>query len=226
MTQRKMRRYPGGLFLTLEGPEGSGKSTQIPFLATVLRKAGFSVTSTREPGGTKMAEAIRKTLLSASSKESVLPETEALLVLAARSQHVAHVIRPALNQGGIVLCDRFADSTFAYQGFGRGLSLTWLQSANRAATGGLMPHLTLLLDIPVPIGLARRRRARGIRNRLDRESAKFHERVRRGFLTLSSRTPRRIKVINASQPVAVVRAEIEALVLGWLRAREPRNGIS
>jgi dTMP kinase len=226
MTPGKKRRYPGGLFLTLEGPEGSGKSTQIRFLATVLRKAGFSVTSTREPGGTALAEAIRKTLLSASSKEPILPETEALLVLAARSQHVAHVIRPALNQRSIVLCDRFADSTFAYQGFGRGLSLTWLQSANRAATGGLMPDLTLLLDIPVPIGLARRRHARGNRNRLDRESAKFHERVRRGFLRLASRAPGRIKVINAHQPVDAVRAEIEALMLGWLRARGRRSGMS
>jgi dTMP kinase len=224
MTQGRKKRHPEGVLLTLEGPEGSGKSTQMPFLATVLRKAGYSVIPTREPGGTKMAEAIRKTLLSASSDESILPQTEALLVLAARSQHVAHVIRPALDQGSIVLCDRFADSTFAYQGFGRGLSLTWLESANRAATGGLMPRLTLLLDLPVSIGLARRRHASGNRNRMDRESATFHERVRQGFLTLASRTPRRIKVINANQPVGVVRAEIEALVLGWLRARERRSG--
>jgi dTMP kinase len=173
-----------------------------------------------------MAEAIRKTLLSATSKEPMTPEAEALLVLAARSQHVMHKIQPALAQGAIVLCDRFADSTFAYQGFGRGLPLSWLESANRAATGGLTPDVTLLLDAPVSIGLARRRRAHGHQNRLDRETAEFHRRVRKGFLTLASRMPRRIKVVNANQPVDVVRAEIAALVLGWLRMRERRSGAS
>lgn len=219
MKETANKRSPRGIFLTLEGPEGSGKSTQIPLLAAALRTAGYRVASTREPGGTKVAEAIRTLLLSASN-EPIMPETEALLVLAARSQHVAHVIRPALARGSIVLCDRFAHSTFAYQGFGRGVSLSWLQTANRAATGDLVPDLTLLLDIPVAKGLARRRQARGGRNRLDRESILFHERVRRGFLTLASRTPRRIKVINADRPVEVVRAEIEALVLGWLRTRQ------
>ena len=213
-----------GVFLTLEGPEGSGKSTQMFHLKTALRKAGYSVLNTREPGGTKMAEAIRETMLSATPEEPVMAETEALLVLAARSQHVAHLIRPALARGSIVLCDRFADSTFAYQGFGRGLSLSWLQDVNRAATGGLAPHLTVLLDVPASIGLARRRRARSHQNRLDRESASFHRRVRRGFLTLASRTPGRIKVVNANRPVEVVQAEIESLVLGWLRSRERRLG--
>ena len=171
-----------------------------------------------------MAEAIRKVLLSATSKEPIAPETEALLVLAARSQHVAHFIRPALARGSIVLCDRFADSTFAYQGYGRGLSLSWLQMANRAATDGLMPHLTLLFDLPASVGLARRRRTRGTSNRLDRESEQFHRRVRRGFLRLASRSPRRIKVVDANRPVNVVRAEIAGLVLGWLRNRERRRG--
>jgi dTMP kinase len=222
MKQTPDKSFARGIFLTLEGPEGSGKSTQIPLLAAALRSAGYRVASTREPGGTKVAEAIR-TLLLSTSNEPIVPETEALLVLAARSQHVAHVIRPALARGSIVLCDRFAHSTFAYQGFGRGVSLSWLQTANRAATGDLVPDLTLLLDIPVARGLARRRQARDGRNRLDRESIMFHERVRRGFLTLASRTPRRIKVINADRPVEVVRAEIEALVLGWLRTRQRRS---
>ena len=224
MRQPRKRRARRGTFLTFEGTEGSGKSTQMLRLATSLRNAGYSVVSTREPGGTKMAEAIRETMLSATSKEPVVPETEALLVLAARSQHVAHLIRPALARGSIVLCDRFADSTFAYQGFGRGLSLSWLQNANRAATGGLTPHLTVLLDVPASIGLARRRRARGNHNRLDRESASFHQRVRRGFLTLATRSPRRIRVLDANRPVEVVRAEIQSLVLGWLRTRERRAG--
>jgi dTMP kinase len=219
MRQTRKRRGQRGLFLTLEGPEGSGKSTQMLLLGAALRKAGHSVVSTREPGGTKVAEAIRETLLCATSNEPITPHTEALLMLAARSQHVAHLIRPALDRGAIVLCDRFADSTFAYQGFGRRLSLSWLEHANRAATGGLMPHRTLLLDVPASIGLARRRGARGNQNRLDRESAAFHQRVRQGFLTLASRAPRRIKVVNANRPVQAVRAEIEALVLGWLRTR-------
>ena len=223
MGPRRKRRRPGGVFLTLEGPEGSGKSTQIRLLGAALRNAGYSVTSTREPGGTNTAEAIRKVLLSATTKEPIRPETEALLVLAARSQHVIHFIRPALARGSIVLCDRFADSTFAYQGYGRGLSLSWLRTANRAATGGLMPHLTLLFDLSASVGLARRRRTRGTSNRLDRESAQFHGRVRRGFLRLASRSPRRIKVVNANRPVNVVQAEIAGLVLGWLRARERRK---
>ena len=220
----KKRGHGIGLFVTVEGPEGSGKSTQIQYLDTALRKAGYSVTATREPGGTKVAEAIRRTLLSPGSDERIAPETEALLVLAARRQHVAHLIQPALARGSIVLCDRFADSTFAYQGFGRGLSLRWLRTANRGATGGLMPDLTLLLDVPPSIGLKRRGLARGTLNRLDRESLKFHQRVRQGFLTLASAAPQRIKVINAARPVTVVRAEIEALVLGWLRTKGRRAG--
>ena len=224
MDQRRKRRLPGGIFFTLEGPEGSGKSTQILHLGKALRNAGYSVTTTREPGGTKVAEAIREILLSATSSESITSEAEALLMLAARSQHVAHLIRPALAKGSIVLCDRFADSTLAYQGFGRGLSLSWLRRANRAATAGLTPHLTLLLDVAAPVGLTRRGRARGTTNRRDRESLRFHQRVRRGFLTLASRTPGRIKVINTNRPIEVVRAEIEALVLGWLRTRERRTG--
>jgi dTMP kinase len=156
--------------------------------------------------------------------ELITPESEALLVLAARSQHVARLIRPAVARGSIVLCDRFADSTFAYQGFGRGLSLSWLRTANEAATGGLMPDLTLLLDVPASVGLRRRGQARGSPNRLDRESLAFHQRIRRGFLSLASRAKRRIKVIDADRPAEAVRAEIEALVLGWLRTRERRAG--
>jgi dTMP kinase len=219
MGRQSKRRHGQGVFLTLEGPEGSGKSTQILLLGAALHQAGYPVAYTREPGGTKLAEAIRNTLLSASSDESIAPETEAFLVLAARSQHVTHFIRPALERGSIVLCDRFADSTFAYQGFGRGLSLSWLQTANEAATGGLMPDLTLLLDVPVTVGLARRQHANGNQNRLDQESRQFHMRVRQGFLKLASRTPRRIKVINANRQAPVVRAEILAVVLGWLRTR-------
>ena len=123
-----------GLFITLEGVEGSGKSTQIRHLAEVLTKAGYHVLQTREPGGTVTAEAIRHILLTASSHEPVTPQAEALLILAARCQHVTHLIMPALRRGTVVLCDRFSDSTFAYQGFARGLDLQWLRAANKVAT--------------------------------------------------------------------------------------------
>ncbi|HTL61965.1 MAG TPA: dTMP kinase [Nitrospira sp.] len=224
MNRTRRRSHPRGAFLTFEGPEGSGKSTQILYLTRTLRNAGYHVTATREPGGTKIAEAIRKTLLSATSHEPITAESEALLMLAARSQHVAQLIRPAVARGSVVLCDRFADSTFAYQGFGRGLSLSWLRTANEAATGGVMPDLTLLLDVPASVGLRRRGQAGGNPNRLDREALTFHQRVRRGFLSLASQARRRVKLIDADRPAEVVRAEIEALVLGWLRTRERRAG--
>lgn len=212
-----------GLFLTLEGLEGSGKSTQIRFLAAALRKAGYLVVQTREPGGTALAEAIRRVLLLALSRERVTAQAEALLILAARCQHVTHLIRPALERGAIVLCDRFSDSTLAYQGFARGLNRTWLETANAVATGGLRPDLTLLLDLPVAVGLARRRSARGRQNRLDRESKRFHGLVRRGFLTLAKQSPARIKIIEANRPAKDIRAEIEPIVLRWAKSRLGRK---
>jgi dTMP kinase len=147
------------------------------------------------------------------------PVAETLLILAARSQHVAHVIEPALRSGAIVLCDRFSDSTFAYQGFARGLPLDWLRSVNEVATQGRSPDLTLLLDLPVRLGLSRRQRARVNLNRLDRESERFHRHVRRGYLTLAAQTSRRTIIVDAARPEEKIRAEIETLVLGWLRSR-------
>ena len=213
-----------GLFITLEGPEGSGKSTQIRHLALALRRAGYNVVQTREPGGTTVAEAIRHTLLSSSFRETITPEAETFLILAARSQHVAHLIAPALQRGAIVLCDRFSDSTIAYQGIARGLNLEWLQAANAVATDGLEPDLTLLLDVPVLIGLARRRKGRGKQNRLDRESTRFHRLVRQGFMLLAKRQPRRIFIVNANQPEEGTRAKIVAFVLRWItRRRRPHR---
>jgi dTMP kinase len=216
MELQAKRRQARGLFVTLEGPEGSGKSTQIRYLARILRRSGYSVVQTREPGGTVIAEAIRQTLLLTSSRETITPETESLLILAARSQHVTHLIAPALRRGAIVLCDRFSDSTFAYQGFARGLDLTWLRAANAVATKGRNPDLTLLFDLPVKVGLARRGKARGKQNRLDRESEQFHRLVRRGFLTLATQARRRIKVIDADRSPQEIRAEVAAVVLGWV----------
>ncbi|MDH4188487.1 MAG: dTMP kinase, partial [Nitrospira sp.] len=204
------KRQTRGLFITLEGIEGSGKSTQIGHLATVLTEAGFRVLRTREPGGTATAEAIRHILLTAASQEPVTPQAEALLIFAARSQHVTHLIEPALQHGTVVLCDRFSDSTMAYQGFARGLDRQWLKKANAVATGGLTPDLTLVLDLPIAVGLARRRADRGQQNRLDREAERFHRKVRRGFLTLAAEEPRRIKIVNANQSAQEVRDELTA----------------
>lgn len=215
------KRQTRGLFITLEGVEGSGKSTQISHLAKVLTKAGYRVLQTREPGGTATAEAIRHILLTASSHEPVTPQTEALLILAARSQHVTHLIKPALQSGAVVLCDRFSDSTLAYQGFARGLDLQWLREANNVATGGLAPDLTLVLDLPISVGLARRKADRGQQNRLDQEAERFHRKVRRGFLTLAAEEPGRMKIVNANRPAQEVRDELTEIVIGWLK--KPRR---
>lgn len=207
------RRYHAkGFFITLEGPEGSGKSTQAVRLVAALKKAGYSVVRTREPGGTPLAETIRRALLSGSSHESVTAETEALLILAARSQHVAHTIMPALRREQVVVCDRFSDSTMAYQGYGRGVNMHWLRKANDVASGGLSPNLTLLFDLSASAGLARRRKARGEQNRLDRESEQFHRKVRQGFLALARQAPGRIAVIDARQRPDDIARVTQALV--------------
>lgn len=215
-------RRTRGLFITFEGIEGSGKSTQIRYLAEVLTQAGHRILQTREPGGTASAEAVRQILLTVSPHEPVMPLTEALLILAARCQHVTHLIKPALRQGTVVLCDRFSDSTFAYQGFARGLDLQWLRKANEVATGGLTPDLTLVLDLPVSVGLARRRADRGQQNRLDRETERFHQKVRQGFLALAAEEPNRMTIVNSDRPAQEVRDELTEIVLGWL-ARPRRS---
>jgi dTMP kinase len=206
-----------GTFITLEGIEGCGKSTQAGRLAKRLREEGYRVVETREPGGTPLAERIRDIFLS-PSVEPVAPECEAHLILACRSQHVAQVIKPALQAGAVVICDRFTDSTLAYQGYGRGLDLRSLERLNRFATGGLAPALTLLLDLPVATGLARRRRERDM-NRLDREVKAFYERVRRGFLKMAAQHPRRIEVIDATPDPDVVAREVASLVTRFLNKR-------
>lgn len=223
MGAKKLQTH--GLFITLEGVEGSGKSTQIRYLEEMLTQTGYPVLQTREPGGTATAEAIRHILLTTSSHEPVTPQAEALLILAARCQHVTHLIRPALRGGTVVLCDRFSDSTFAYQGFGRGLNLEWLRAANEVATGGLTPDLTLVLDLPVSVGLARRQVDRGQQNRLDRETERFHRKVRRGFLALAAEEPTRMTIVNANRPAQEVRDELTEIVIAWMatQKRPPRR---
>src|SRR5574338_235827 len=170
-------RKPTGIFITLEGGEGSGKTTHARRLCEWLHTQGLKVLHTREPGGTLLAEQLRNLLLDKSA-ETIGPETEAWLILAARRQHVDHVIRPALARGMIVVCDRFSDSTMAYQGYGRGLDLRLLRKMNDWATGKLTPQLTLLFDVPVALGLRRRRGGAATQNRLDRETERFHLKVR------------------------------------------------
>jgi dTMP kinase len=187
-----------GLFVTFEGGEGSGKSTQMARLEERLRRSGFDPLLVREPGGTKLAESIRGLLLDPGAPVGAV--TEALLMVAARSDLVANRLRPALESGRIVLCDRYTDSTLAYQGGGRGLDGGMLASWNRAATGGLVPDLTLLFDLEPELGLARRAAAHGSANRIDLESEAFHSRVRERYLQIARAEPTRFTVLDADRP--------------------------
>jgi dTMP kinase len=183
-----------GLFVTFEGGEGSGKSTQLARLAARLRARGIEPLLTREPGGTPLAEGVRALLLDPARRPGAMAEV--LLMEAARADLVANLVRPALEAGRVVLCDRYDDSTLAYQGGGRGLDGRLLDILNRAATEGLKPHLTLLYDVPPAVGLARRERAEGETNRLDREPPEFHARVRARFLELAAAEPSRWVVLD------------------------------
>ncbi len=202
-------------FIAFEGPEGGGKSTQIHAVAAALAAAGVSHIVTREPGGTAIGERIRAILLG-TENHAMLPKTEVLLLLAARAQHVAEVITPALVRGELVLCDRFAGATFAYQGYGRGLPLAELRQLQAFAAGPLVPDLTLLFDLPVEIGLARRQ-AVGDVNRLDAAGLDFHRAVRSGYLQLAGDEPARWRIIDATRPLAEVTAETVSIVERWLR---------
>ncbi|MDI3341085.1 MAG: dTMP kinase [Sphaerobacter sp.] len=210
------------LFVTFEGPEGAGKSSVVRRLAAELTARGYAVVATREPGGTKIGEAIRQILL-APDHCGMLPQTEALLNTAARAQHVAEVIRPALAAGKIVLCDRYIDSTLAYQGAGRGLDQEELLQLQRFATGGLWPDLTVLLDVPVEIGQARRRASGEPLSRFDADALGFHERVRAGFLAAARSEPRRWRIIDATRGEEEVAQEALAVVLERLPPRPVRQ---
>jgi dTMP kinase len=188
-----------GFFITLEGPEGSGKSTHAPRLAEYLRSKGRDVLLTREPGGTAIGDQIRA-ILNDHANTAMHPRAEILLFCASRAQLVNRMIRPHLARGGTVVCDRYSDSTLAYQGYGHGLDLGILRTISSFATGQLAPDLTLLLDLPVEIGLARRRRSDSDWNRLDALEVEFHRRVRQGYLDLSREEPERWTRINAEQP--------------------------
>jgi len=183
-----------GLFITFEGPEGSGKSTQAQRLYQRLIVAGQSAVLTKEPGGTLLGEGIRDILLH-DPDLSVAPEADVLLFAADRAQHVSELVRPHLEQGFVVICDRFTDSTLAYQGWGYGLDIEQLKAVNAFATGGLTPDLTVLLDLPVEAGLARKGTARWDRFE-NQENVAFHERVRTGYLELAQQEPQRFLVVD------------------------------
>jgi len=213
-----------GLFLTLEGIEGAGKSTIAELIGSSLTRQGIAVRLTREPGGTPLAERVRRIVLERGT-ESVSPVTETLLMFAARALHVENVIRPALARGEWVVCDRFTDATRAYQGGGRGVDLGLIDALAGAVHGDLEPDCTLLLDLPVEAGLARARSRQGATATADRfeaENVAFFERVRVAYRALAAREPGRIRVIDATVPLPEVERTVTE-ILTELRARGRRG---
>ncbi len=207
-----MTHTDSGLFITFEGPDGSGKSTQIRLLAEWLQAQGRTVHCTREPGGTPFAEQIRGLLLT-PGQESVEPETELLLFGAARAQHVRKVILPHLRQGHVVLCDRFFDSTTAYQGYARHLDLAFVHRLHQFCIAGRMPDLTFLLDLPVDLGRARQTNRHAAPDRMEEENDAFHQSVRNAFLDIQAHDPRRVRLLDArggvSELAELIRQEVQ-----------------
>ncbi len=206
------------MFITLEGPDGSGKSSQLQALANWLMEQGYHLYTTREPGGTEIGNQIR-TVLHDLENTAMHPRTEILLYLASRAQHVEEIIRPKLDEGMIVLCDRYADSTLAYQGYGHGVDLDTLKKLLDFSTGGLYPDLTILLDLDVEEGLNRRKLSGGEWNRLDAFTLAFHQRVRDGYLTLAANEPLRWRKINAAQTFEQVQSELRQVVMNEISKR-------
>ncbi|WAK00299.1 dTMP kinase [Methylobacter sp. YRD-M1] len=195
-----------GKFITLEGGEGVGKTTNLSFISSYLQNHGIDVIVTREPGGTRLAEKIRELLLD-SNNESISESAELLLMFAARAQHIKHVIEPALSQGKWVLCDRFTDATYAYQGGGRSMNMSTIEWLENLVQGALRPDLTLLLDAPVEVGIERAR-DRGQLDRFESEKIDFFERVRQAYLRQAELYPERIKLIKADQPLGEVQNKL------------------
>jgi dTMP kinase len=207
------------LFITFEGPDGSGKTTQIELLAERLRDLGHDLLITREPGGSSIGDQVRAVVHDVKNLE-MMRETEFLLYSASRAQLVRQLIRPHLERGGTVLCDRFADSSVAYQGYGRGLDLEMVRCINQFATGGLVPDLTIYLDLPVEVGLQRKESAHAAQagewNRLDQQTLDFHRRVRQGYLTMAQADLDRWMVVDAAASIpdmqAAIRMRLERLL--------------
>lgn len=204
-TQEK--EYPG-TFVTLEGPEGAGKTTQVKLLSKQLTKLGVPHIVTRDPGGTPLGKQVRRILLTPGI--SVAPMTELLLYQADRAQHVAEVIRPALEEGKLVLCDRFIDSSIAYQGYGRSIDIKLIRQLNELSTGGLKPVLTILFDIQSADGLSRLHP--GGHDRIEREALDFHTRVREGYHALAEEEPKRWRILDAAKPLSTVQVEFTKIL--------------
>jgi dTMP kinase len=205
------------IFITLEGPDGSGKTTQVPELAQAIRMAGYDLVVTREPGGTEIGNQTRQVIMDLKNK-AMFPETEILLFQASRAQLVREVILPGLEAGKVVLCDRYADSTLAYQGYGHQTDLVKLKQIIDFATGGLKPDLTLYLDIEPEAGLKRRMGEGEEWNRLDDYELAFHLRVREGYHKMMAAEPQRWVKVDASQPPDQVQATLQEIVLGRLKS--------
>lgn len=201
------KAYPGS-FVTLEGPEGAGKTTQVKLLAKELCELGIKHVVTRDPGGTPLGKKIRRILL--STENTVAPMAELLLYQADRAQHVEELIRPALEQGAIVFCDRYIDSTIAYQGYGRKIDLSIIEKLNQMSTGGLKPELTILFDIESGDGLSRLHP--GGHDRMEKEAIEFHHRVRDGYRKLAADEPQRFHVLDASKAMSVVQEEFRRII--------------
>lgn len=202
------------MFITLEGGEGAGKTTSIAFVRAFLEQAGKKVLVTREPGGTPLGEKIRSLLL--EGREDMHADSELLLMFAARAEHLARVVKPALAAGTYVVCDRFTDATFAYQGGGRGVPATRIAALEEWVQQGLRPDLTLLLDIPVDQGLQRAGQ-RSAPDRFEREAHEFFERVRQSYLAIAAREPQRVKIIDASKDITQVEQQLRAVLESLVR---------
>lgn len=220
MARRRPRSHKG-LFIAFEGGEGTGKSTQIKRLSRWLRKDRIQVSVTREPGGTRLGRAIRRLLLGTAG-DAPSPRAELLLYEADRAHHIERVVRPALAEGQVVLTDRSCISSTVYQGICRGLGVDFVESLNHAATGGLMPDLVIVLDLPEGEGMRRKRRQQSL-DRLERESLRFHSKVRRGFLRLARRDKKRFRVIDARQSKDAIASEIRAYVSASLERGKIRK---
>lgn len=203
------------MFITLEGPDGSGKTRQISLLENFLTKKGYAVFCAREPGDTSIGEQIRTVLMDHKNK-GMNPRTETLLFCAARAQLVEEILKPKLEQFDIVLLDRYADSTLAYQGYGHGNDIELIRKLLLFATGGLKPDLTFLLDVDPQMGLQRRQQGGGEWNRMDAYQLKYHQRVREGYLEMAKLDPDRWIIVDASQPPGVVQSNLQDLLLSYL----------
>lgn len=209
------------MFITLEGPDGSGKSMQVPMLAEFIRQRGYEVLTTREPGGTSIGDQIRQVIMKLGNT-SMHPRTEILLFCAARAQIVEEVLKPALARGVVVISDRYADSTLAYQGYGHGVNLDDLRQLLAFVTGGLKPDLTLLLDVDATVGLQRRQTSGGEWNRLDAYALDFHKRVREGYHELAKAEPQRWETIDAGQSPEMVQSAIQKIIEARIPLASPQ----